>query len=109
DWQYWAQCPYCTDDTTSASTTSSGSTAATDAAKSYDKSLAGTYKTTANLNMRSGAGTDKTILVTLPKGQAVTCYGYYTTYSGTDWYYVVSTYSLAQYTGYCSSKYLDKQ
>ncbi|MCD8085438.1 MAG: SH3 domain-containing protein [Clostridiales bacterium] len=113
DWQYWAQCPYCTDDTTTATTSSSSSTTttsttSTDAAKSFDKSVAGTYKTTANLNMRTGAGTGKDIIVTLPKGQTVTCYGYYTTYSGTDWYYVVSTYGGVEYTGFCSSKYLSK-
>ena len=120
NWNYWAQCPYCTDDTTGTSTTetttttssSSGTTTekkATDAAKSFDKSLAGTYKTTANLNMRNGAGTSKSIMVTLPKGQTVTCYGYYTSYNGTKWYYVVSTYGGVKYTGFCSSAYLSKQ
>lgn len=118
NWNYWAQCPYCTDDTTGASTTTDSSSAtsstvtekkATDAAKSFSKSLAGTYKTTANLNMRNGAGTSKSIMVTLPKGQTVTCYGYYTSYNGTKWLYLVSTYKNVKYTGFCSSAYLEKQ
>lgn len=119
DWQYWAQCPYCTDDSASTSTSSSttktttSSTVtektATDAAKSYLKSLAGTYKTTADLNLRNGTGTGKKILVTLPSGTKVKNYGYYTSVSGTKWLYVQVTYKNVKYTGFCSSKYLKKQ
>ncbi|MCD8308869.1 MAG: phage tail tip lysozyme [Clostridia bacterium] len=130
-WQYWAQCPYCTNDvtsttgstttTTTATTTTSGSSSsssssssatekkATDAAQSYLKSLAGTYKTTANLNMRNGAGTSKKLMVTLPKGTSVKNYGYYTTSGGTKWLYVQVTYNSVKYTGFCSSAYLQKQ
>ena len=59
-----------------------------DSAKSFSRSFIGTYKTTANLRMRSGAGTSKTILVVIPKGKKVTCYGYYTLANGVRWYYV---------------------
>jgi len=100
--------------TSSASSSSTSSTAtstktATEKASSYDKSLAGTYKTTANkLNVRNGAGTGKSILVTIPKGTSVTNYGYYTTVSGIKWMYVQFTYNKVQYTGFCSKTYLTK-
>lgn len=81
---------------------------ATDSAKSKNSSLAGTYKTTANLNMRNGAGTNKSIMVTLPKGTSVKNYGYYTEVSGVKWLYVQVTYNNVTYTGFCSDKYLNK-
>ena len=80
-----------------------------DNAQSFLESLTGTYKTTAGLNMRAGAGTSKTILTVIPKGDEVTCYGYYTSVNGTRWYYV--TYSNSKgirFTGFVSSKYLKK-
>ena len=82
--------------------------AVTDAAKSYSKSLSGTYKTTANLNIRKGAGTTKAKITTIPKGTAVKCYGYYTSVLGVKWLYVQFTYNGITYTGYASSKYLAK-
>lgn len=81
-----------------------------DDANSYKKSLAGTYKTTDNLNLRCGAGTKKDILCTMPKGSVVNNYGYYTTYSGVKWYYV--TYvdkNKKKWIGFCSSSYLVKK
>lgn len=122
NWNYWAQCPYTTDDTSSSSTTSSSSSSkssssssstssktATDSAKSYDKSLAGSYKTTANLYVRNGASTSKSSMVVLPKGTVVQNYGYYTSTSGIKWLYVQVTYNKVKYTGFCSSRYLSKQ
>ncbi|MCD8013293.1 MAG: phage tail tip lysozyme [Lachnospiraceae bacterium] len=98
---------------TSSSTSSSSSSVtekkATEAAKSFTKSLAGTYVTTANLNMRNGAGTGKSVMVTLPKGTNVQNYGYYTSYNGVKWLYVQVTYKNVKYTGFCSSEYLKKQ
>lgn len=86
-------------------TSSSTSSKKVDAAQSYDKSLAGTYTTTEALNMRTGAGTGKTIILTIPKGSKVQNYGYYTKdSSGTKWLYL--TYN--GQTGFCSSKYLKK-
>ena len=88
-------------------TASSTAKNTTDAAQSFLASLAGTYKVTASsLNVRSGAGTSKTILVAIPKGTAVKCYGYYTNVAGVKWLYVQFTYKNVTYTGYCSSKYL---
>lgn len=82
---------------------------ATDAARSYKKSLAGAYKVTASaLNVRNGAGTGKAIMVTIPKGTAVRCYGYYTTYRGIKWLYIQFTYKGVTYSGFSSSIYLAK-
>lgn len=77
----------------------------TDASKYKDKTLAGKYQTTGALNMRTGSGTDKKILLTVPKGASVQCYGYYNKDArGTKWLCVV----YKGKKGYCSSKYLKK-
>lgn len=89
--------------------TSTAKKIATDSAAGMLKSLAGTYKVTANnLNVRSGAGTNKAIMVTIPKGTAVQNYGYYTTYNGVKWLYVQFTYKNVQYTGFASGRYLER-
>ncbi|MCD7857712.1 MAG: phage tail tip lysozyme [Clostridiales bacterium] len=99
---------------TSSSSSSSSSTStttkkvATDDAQSFNTSVAGTYKATANLNVRIGAGTGKSVMVTIPKGTLVKNYGYYTTANGVKWLYVQFTYKGIQYTGFCSSTYLSK-
>lgn len=80
------------------------STKATNPAQSYDKSIKGYYKTTAALNMREGAGTNHSVLLTIPKGKQVKCYGYYTAVNGVKWYYI--TYSKKK--GFVSSQYLTK-
>ena len=80
----------------------------TEVARKKDVSISGTYKTTADLNLRVGAGTTKDILVTIPKGTAVSCYGYYSTYKGKPWYYVKTTVRGVTYTGFCSSAYLKR-
>ena len=80
-----------------------------DYAQSFLESLTGTYKTTTGLNMRAGAGTSKTILTVIPKGEKVTCYGYYTSVNGTRWYYVTYQNSNGiRFTGFVSSNYLKK-
>ena len=79
-------------------TTSSNTTIKIDYAQSFNKSIAKTYKTTANLRLRSGASLSKPIITVMPEGSKVTCYGYYTG----DWYYVIYD----KYTGFCSKKYL---
>ena len=94
----------------SLSTSSSTSTVTASAkASSKDSSLAGTYKTTAKLNVRDGAGTGKKSLVVIPKGTSVKCYGYYSTSGGVKWLYIQFTYNNVTYTGFSSSKYLSKQ
>lgn len=81
---------------------------ATDPAKSFSGSLVGTYKTTGSLNCRHGAGTTKKIMVAVPKGTKVKCYGYYTRVLGRNWLYVQFTYKGVTYTGFMSTKYLSK-
>lgn len=86
--------------------TNASTTAKAESAKQKDTSLAGTYKVTASaLNLRTGAGTNKTILAVMPNGAKVQCYGYYTSVSGTKWLYIVYN----GITGFASSKYLKKQ
>lgn len=75
-----------------------------DSAKSFSKELSGAYQTTADLNMRCGAGTKKEKITVIPKGGKVRCYGYYTKYDGTIWYLVVYN----KHTGFVSSKYCKK-
>lgn len=89
--------------------TSVNSNAKIDSAKSFSESIACDYKTTANLNMRAGAGTSKSIVVVVPKGCIVTCHGYYTKVGNVKWYYV--TYKNKKgirYNGFVSSQYLKK-
>ena len=78
------------------------STGKPEAAKSYAKSYKRKYTTTANLNLRMGAGENKNIILTIPKGKVVTCYGYYTKNGSTTWLYV----QYGDKTGYCSKAYL---
>ncbi len=91
-----------------ASTTPSTSTPTVsvkvDYAQSCSKSLSGTYKTTAALNLRAGAGTNKSVICVIPQGDKVTNYGFYTDVNGTKWYFV----AYKTYTGFVSSKYLQK-
>lgn len=85
------------------------SSAKVDSAKSYSIDIVGTYKATAILNMRSGAGTSKTVLTVVPRSDSVTCYGYYTNVDGVKWYYVTYKNSKGKrFTGFVSSKYLKK-
>lgn len=74
----------------------------TEAAKSKSAAYNKSYTTTANLNIRSGAGTNKDIILTIPKGEKVRCYGYYTSVGNTQWLYV----AYGKYTGFVSKNYL---
>lgn len=60
------------------------------------------YKTTSDLNMRSGAGTDFPVLTTLEKGAAFRCYGFYNMVGSTVWLFGEA----AGKKGYCSKAYL---
>lgn len=76
-------------------------------AKSKDNNLAGTYKTTKNLNLRYGPDKDKyDSIIVMPVGTQCKCYGYYTEVSNTKWLYVVATVNGKNYTGYANSEYL---
>lgn len=80
-----------------------------ESARYFDKAVAGTYKVTASLlNVRAGAGTDKAILDTVPNGAKLINYGYYSTFNGTKWLYVVGLVNDRRIEGYCSSNYLAK-
>lgn len=81
---------------------------ATGTADFFNKDLAGTYATTANLNMRNDAGISNKALVAVPKGTKVKCYGYYSLSVGVNWLYVQVTLNGVKYTGFCSKKYLKK-
>lgn len=95
--------------TASSTATATTSKKATDAARCFWKSLAGSYKVTASaLNVRNGAGITKKIMVAIPKGTKVNCYGYYTSVLGTKWLYIQFTYKGVTYSGFASSKYLAK-
>lgn len=88
---------------------SSKKVTATCSAKNFNKSIAGTYVTTADLYMRNDAGTNKKALVIMPKNTKVQCYGYYNVSNGAKWYYVVATVNGVTYTGFCHSAYLSKK
>lgn len=81
---------------------------ATQAAMGFDKTLAGAYKTTADLHIRDGAGTSNPSLGVLPKGTTVQNYGYYTSVSGKKWLYIQTTVNKIKYTGFSSSTYLKR-
>lgn len=82
---------------------------ASDYAAKKDAGLAGTYKTTANLYMRHGAGTNKKAMVVIPKGTTVKCYGYYSVSNGAKWLYIQANIGGVKYTGFSHSSYLVKQ
>jgi hypothetical protein len=93
----------------SSATTTSKVKKAKDGAESFDKALAGTYKVTASsLNVRSGAGTGKAKLTTIPKGTKVQCYGWHTVLGSVKWLYVQFDYKGTTYIGFVSSKYVKK-
>lgn len=83
---------------------------ATAKAKSFKLSNAGAYKTLGDpiTNCRNDAGTNKKTLCKVPKGTTVSCFGYYTAFSGKDWLYVMFTMDGVQYTGFISSACLQR-
>ena len=93
---------------TTTTTTASKSVTATCYATSFDKKIAGTYKTTADLYMRNDAGSNKKALCLIPKDTSVECYGYYTPFSGAKWYYIQAKVNGITYTGFSHSAYLKK-
>ncbi len=81
---------------------------ATESADKFNKVLAGTYVTTADLHMRNDAGKTNKSLCVIPKGTKVKNYGYYSLSTGVKWLYVQATVGGVKYTGYCSSRFLKK-
>lgn len=66
------------------------------------------YVTTANLNMRNGAGTSYDIITTIKSGSKVTYLDKSKTVNGTVWRYCQKTVGGVKYKGWMSSKYLKK-
>lgn len=79
---------------------------ATQPAQSKDSSYNREYKTISALNLRNGAGTQNNVLVVMPKGSSVRCYGFYTRYQGVNWLYVQYKKGDTLYTGFCSKEWL---
>jgi hypothetical protein len=116
-WKKHGHIPYVEYDTVTASTPepepikppTTGEIKAKGVAKSFNKSVAGTYTVTASsLNIRDAAGVGNKVLVSIPKGTKVRNYGYYTIVDGVKWLYVQFTYKRVTYTGFCSGAYLKK-
>ncbi len=110
DWQFWAQCPYTTNDVSESSTASvaTASTSKYSTLQSASKYTAGyssgkKYKTTGRVNLRYGASTDYSVITTIPKSGVVTWYGYYNVTNGLKWYKV----KYGDKTGYISTKYIE--
>lgn len=76
----------------------------TEAARSFDKTIAGAYHTNDRYNLRVGAGTDKAVILTLKNGTSVRNYGYYTG----NWYLVKTMIQGISYTGYVSKEGLTR-
>ena len=74
----------------------------TEPARYRDAKYNGPYTTTSNLNLRTGAGASKSIVIVIPKGTHVTCNGYYSKVKDQDWLFV----QYGKYTGFVSKKYL---
>ena len=74
----------------------------TEPARYRDTKYNGPYTTTSNLNLRTGAGTSKSIVIVIPKGALVTCNGYYSKAKDQDWLFI----QYGKYTGFVSKKYL---
>lgn len=74
----------------------------TEPARYRDAKYNCSYKTTSNLNLRTGAGTNKSIVTVIQKGTSVVCNGYYSEAKDQDWLFV----QYGKYTGFVSKKYL---
>ena len=74
----------------------------TEPARYRDVKYNGTYTIVSNLNLRTGAGTKKSIITVIPKGTKVVCNGYYSKAKDQDWLFV----QYGKYTGFVSKKYL---
>lgn len=79
---------------------------ATGVAHFFDKKYAKTYYATDALNCRNSGSTNAKVLVTVPKGTEVTCYGYYDKGSGYTFLYAQALVNKVLYTGFFASDYL---
>ena len=74
----------------------------TEPARHRDEKYNGSFKTISNLNLRTGAGTSKSVVTVIPKGAIVICNGYYSKAKDQDWLFI----QYGKYTGFVSKKYL---
>lgn len=76
----------------------------TEPAGSKDKKYDKKYKVVAvhGLNLRTGAGSKKSIITVIPKGSEVVCHGYYTKAGSDIWLYI----QYGKYAGFVSSEYV---
>lgn len=76
----------------------------TEPARGKDEKYAKKYKITAvhGLNLRTGAGSKKSIVTVIPKDSEVVCHGYYTKVGSDVWLFI----QYGKYTGFVSKKYL---
>ncbi len=84
---------------------------ATGYATDYDVKLSGKYKVVSSdgvLNMRDKANVNSKILVAIPSGKTVQCYGFYSVFGGAKWLFVEYKDGNTTYTGFCHSTYLKK-
>lgn len=65
-------------------------------AKSKNKKYVKPFTTQKNVNLMLGAGTSKGIVLTIPKGKTVMCYGYYTKVGSSVWLFI----QYGKYSGY---------
>lgn len=72
----------------------------------FDKKYAKTYYATDNLNCRNSGSTNAKVLVTVPRGTEITCYGYYDKGSGYTWLYAQAIVNKILYTGFFAVNYL---
>lgn len=80
---------------------------ATQYATNKDSKYNRAYVTTANLNMRDGAGVSYKVINVIPNNTQVMCYGYYSKSSdGAIWLYVQYTKNNVRYTGFVNRGWL---
>lgn len=75
----------------------------------FNKNLAGVYKTTGNLYIRNGSGTNKKAMAVIPNGVEVKCQGYYDLVGNTKWLYINANIDGVCYIGFSSTRYLKKK
>ena len=82
-------------------------TALHEPAMSFDKNLSGAYAVTpmVGLNVRKGAGMNKSLITTLQWNTQVQCFGYYTEVAGVKWFLI----QCKNFEGFVNSQYLVKR
>lgn len=75
-----------------------------ESARSFDRTIAGAYRTNDRYNLRVGAGMNKRVILTLPTETSVRNYGYYTG----EWYLVKAVVDGYVYTGYVAKEGLTR-